>query len=207
MEKEDKKLKVYELIIGNKKTNGITAMSLVDCPAVDIDFLTFQKQEKLNFKIENEEKRIITGVALVPDKQIYRYNFQTDEEYYVYFSKITVENLAYDFLLNNKQNNITLQHSLNGNGVKLIESWLSKNENELGLPTPKGTWYVSYKVENDEIWEDVKNGEFKGFSVEVYTNKIKTDLDINLDKDISELTDEEIDLLLTKIGDLFTNKK
>ena len=201
MEKEDKKLDIYEYIITNKN-NGVSAMSLVDDPAVDIDFLTFKKQDKIEFKVQDKEKRIISGVALIPNKQIYRRDEQYGE-YYAYFSKETVETLAYDFLLNNKQNNITLQHMSNGNGVKLIESWLSKNENELGLQTPKGTWYVSYKVENDEIWEEVKNGDFNGFSIEVYIPQVK----VNLDKDISELTDKEIDLLLAKIGDLFTNKK
>jgi len=200
MEK-DKKLDIYEYIITNKN-NGVSAMSLVDDPAVDIDFLTFKKQDKIEFKVQDKEKRIISGVALIPNKQIYRRDEQYGE-YYGYFSKETVETLAYDFLLNNKQNNITLQHMSNGNGVKLIESWLSKNENELGLQTPKGTWYVSYKVENDEIWEEVKNGDFNGFSIEVYIPQVK----VNLDKDISELTDKEIDLLLAKIGDLFTNKK
>jgi len=216
--KKEEKIPVYELIVSNDTVDGVTAMSLVDEPAVEVNFLTFNKQEKINFKIENEEKRIITGPALIPDKQIYRYNKKTGEEYYVYFSNKTVEKLAHNFILDNKQNNITLQHQVNGNGVKLIESWLSKNENELDLGLPIGTWFVSYKISNDEIWEDVKSGEFNGFSIEVFTTMISTDLskdiegevleEINiLDKEISEMNDEEIELLINTIGDLISNKK
>ena len=216
MEK-DEKLPVFELTVENETVDGITAMSLVDSPAVEVNFLTFKKQEKFSFKIEDEEKRIITGPALIPDKQIYRYNFKTDEEYYVFFSKQTVEKLAFNFILNNKQNNITLQHQVNGNGVKLIESWLSKNDNELELGLPIGTWFVSYIVENDDIWADVKNGEFNGFSIEVFTTMNETNLstdveevleEINiLDKDISDLNDEEIKILINTIGELISNKK
>jgi len=211
----DKKLAVYELVISDENTEGIRAMSLVDEPAVEKDFLMFNKQEKIEFKIESEEKRIITGIALIPDKQIYRYNPKTDKEYNVFFSKETIEKLAYNFLLDNKQNNITLQHQVNGNGVKLIESWLSKNDNELEMGAPVGTWFVSYKVFNDEIWEDVKNGEFNGFSIEVFTTRVETDLSMDekvievkdeiesyLDKEVNDLTEEELSNLIKNIGDI-----
>jgi len=192
----DKELKVYELIIDNEADDFVSAISFVENPAIEEDFLMFDKQEKFEFKVENEEERIVSGPALIFDKQIYRYNYFTGEEYYVYFSKQTVKDLAYNFLLNNRQNNVTTDHSKTVNGVKLIESWLSKQDNELGYGLPAGNWFTSYKVDNDEIWNKVKSGDFKGFSIEVYVG-LKEDLSL-----IEDLSDEELDELYEKIKSL-----
>jgi uncharacterized coiled-coil protein SlyX len=154
-------------------TTGLTAVSLVDCPAVERDFLLFDKQEML-FKAD-EDKQIISGIALLADTPIYRRN--QNGEFYVVFEKDTIRQLVEKYSKQGLFNSVNLMHQSDSfvNNVYLIESLIIDKERGI-CPTefkdcPDGSWYVSYYVDNKELWNEIKNGEwFNGFSVEITAN-------------------------------------
>ena len=118
------------------------------------------------------EKRILMGAALVPNKQIYRRN-DKNEEYHIYFSKDTVRKASELFLMRANQNNATYEHDKKLSGMSVVESWIIEDEKKdksakYGFSLPVGTWMISMKVNNDEVWKDVKEGKVKGFSIEGY---------------------------------------
>ena len=167
-------MNILELIIDEEaELYGIDAISLVEHPAIESDWIAMNSQV-VEFKTQNEEKRLIMGAALIPDKPIYRKN--GEEEYYVYFSKKTVRRAMELYFKNGNQANATLEHEHKINGLHVVESWIVEGEQDksrmYGLEVP-GTWMVSMKVENDAIWEKfVKEGSVKGFSIEGYfTNR------------------------------------
>lgn len=164
-------MNILELIIDEEaELYGIDAISLVEAPAIESDFIAM-KSQLLEFKTQDQEKRIVMGAALIPDKPIYRKT--GDEEYYVYFSKNTVRRAMELYFKNGNQANATLEHEHKINGLHVVESWIVEGEQDksrmYGLDVPVGTWMVSMKVENDAIWEKfVKEGTVKGFSIEGY---------------------------------------
>jgi hypothetical protein len=185
------------------KIHQLQLYHLCEFPAIEEDFIALSKQ-KVEFKKINEDKRIIIGLALIPNKPIYRKN--EDKEYYIYFSKETVRKSSELFLKNNRNNEATLEHNLKANGVSVIESWIvedvQKDKTALyGLNAVEGSWAVVMKIYNDEIWEDVKLGKYKGLSIEgYYADKIE--------KPKAELKSQEeidADLLLFKIKDVLSN--
>lgn len=158
---------IYNIILGD--ADGIQIMSLVDAPAVEVDFLKFAKEEhKLSFSVD-EEQHIVFGCALRADYPIYRYDNRIGE-YYVIFSKDTIKQLYEKFMTDGSVTNVNLNHDKMTEGVTLIQSFIKNTEDGIN---PKGfedvadgSWFTAYKVNNDEVWESVKNGEFNGFSVE-----------------------------------------
>lgn len=142
------------------------AVSLVEDPAIESNFIALSKQ-KSSIKLENE-KRLLIGAALVPNKPIYRN--VNGNEFYISFDETTIEKLAQDFLANDYQHNITVDHQENANDIVIVESWIKTSENDksvsYGLNEPIGTWFIGMKVNNDEIWQRVKDGFYKGFSIE-----------------------------------------
>lgn len=161
---------IIELFIDEEdEISGIEAISVVESPAIESDFIALKNQE---FKLAeiDKEKRLIMGAALIPNKPIYR---QTEEqEYYIYFSKTTVRKASELFFMRGNQNNATLEHQLELKGLTAVESWIVESEQDksrmYNLNVPMGTWMVSMKVLNDEVWKKVKNQEIKGFSIEGY---------------------------------------
>ena len=165
-------MRIVELIIDEKdEQSGIDAISVVMSPAIESNFIHLSKHEVL-LKEVDAEKRILMGPALIPNKQIYRKNDKTKDEYYIYFSEATIRKASELFLMNANQNNSTLEHSQKLKGMSVVESWIIEGENDksknYGFDLPKGTWMISMKVNNDEIWDKVKLGEVKGFSIEGY---------------------------------------
>jgi hypothetical protein len=161
-------MKIIELIITDEDKYGVNAISLVESPAIEEDFIHFSKQE-VKFKTIDEDKRIVMGAILTPDKPIYRKNDM--EEWYVIISKDTIRKVAYAYLKKGRQSEATLEHEEKINGVHLVESWIVDGENDkskdYGMDLPKGTWMGAMYVENDTIWNDyVKTGKVKGFSIE-----------------------------------------
>jgi Na+-transporting NADH:ubiquinone oxidoreductase subunit NqrC len=165
-------MKIIELIIDEKdEMSGIEAVSVVHSPAIEENFVALKKHE-LELKTVDKEKRILMGAALIPNKHIYRVNEQ-NEEYYIYFSSDTVRKASELFLMRSNQNNATLEHESKLQGMSVVESWIIEDEkkdksNLYGFSLPKGTWMISMKVNNDKIWNDVKEGKVKGFSIEGY---------------------------------------
>lgn len=163
-------MKTIELYIDEENEfSGIEAISVVEFPAIEEDFIALKKHEVQLAEVD-KEKRILMGAALIPNKEIYRTN--GEEEYNIFFSEETVKKASELFLSRGKQNNSTLEHQVDLQGLSVVESWIIEDTNmdkskKYGLSLPKGTWMVSVKVNNDEIWEEfVKKGKVKGFSIE-----------------------------------------
>lgn len=173
---------IVELIVDeNNEELAIDAISLVTSPAIETDFVYFNATESnLTLAKVNEEERLLVSPALIPYKQIYRYDANKDRNYYVYFTADTVRKAAEAYMKHQNTNNATLQHEEKVTGVHTVESWIvedSKNDksNLYGYELPKGTWFVSMRVNNDEVWERIKSGELKGLSIEGYfVDKMET---------------------------------
>lgn len=169
-----------------KVTGGdLFAVSLVEDPAIESNFIALSKEKKL----VQLEKRLLVGAALIPNKPIYR-NIN-GREFYISFDEATIEKLAQDFLANDYQHNITISHQEGVDDIVVVESWIKTSENDksvdYGINEPIGTWFISVKVNNDEIWDRVKNGEYKGFSIEAMVG-----LDENLELNKELIMNEEL---------------
>ena len=196
-------MKIVELVIDEAdEQSGIEAISVVESPAIEENFVALNKHEILLKEVDSE-KRILMGAALVPNKQIYRRNDKTDEEYYIYFSEATVRKASELFFKKSNHQNATLEHSENVEGTTIVESWIVENSKQdksaiYGMDMPVGTWMVSMKIDNDEIYEKAKKGEVKGFSIEGYFAD-KYDLNTETLEDLEErFTVEELKELLSK---------
>ncbi len=161
---------IIELIIDEESDiAGIQAISIVDNPAIEEDFIALKSQEVKLAEVD-KDKKIIMGPALIPNKKIFR-KFD-EQEYYIYFSEDTVKKASELFLTKGNQNNSTLEHEIKLNGLSVVESWIIEDENhdkskKYGFNLPIGTWMVSMKVNNDDVWNNyVKSGKVKGFSIE-----------------------------------------
>lgn len=165
------KLKIYEATIENVD-DGLYTVSLVDCPAVETDFLYFKKESKMyQFKVENEEQRIVTGVLMRCNYPIYRIS-PNGYEYYIRFSKETIEKMVTKWLQNGLTNNVNLMHNPENYVQNVLLKEVFIKDTNRGI-NPKGfegiedgSLFGTYYVENDDVWQSIKNGEFKGFSIE-----------------------------------------
>jgi len=155
--------------------SGIDAISIVEAPAIESNFIALKSHE-IKFAQVDAEKRILMGPVLIPDKPIYRKQVMNGEmqEFYVYFSKNTVSRASQMFLMKGNQGKATLEHDMALQGICMVESWIKEDMEKdksaiYGMNDPIGTWMGSLKVTNDEIWNDyVKTGRVKGFSIEGY---------------------------------------
>ena len=167
-----KPTKIIELVIDEKdEQTGIHAVSVVHSPAIEENFIALSKLE-VELKEIDLEKKILMGAALIPNKQIIRAN-KDGEPYYIYFSDDTVRKASELFLMRSNQNNATIEHAQKLSGMSVVESWLIEDEVhdksvKYGFNLPKGTWMISMKVNNEDVWKDVKDGKIKGFSIEGY---------------------------------------
>jgi len=167
-----KPTKIIELLIDEKdEQTGIHAVSVVHSPAIEENFIALSKLE-VELKEVDVEKKILMGAALIPNKQIIRAN-KDGEPYYIYFSDDTVRKASELFLMRSNQNNATIEHAQKLSGMSVVESWLIEDEVhdksvKYGFSLPKGTWMISMKCNNEEVWQDVKAGKVKGFSIEGY---------------------------------------
>ena len=192
-------IKIYDIVFDNENPDDLfLCNSLVDLPAVEVDFLAFKQQsiedkEKLfTFEKDTTEHKIF-GVAIRCDFPIYRIdNF--GREYFVRFSKETIEQLVLKYSKENNFNLVSLQHDGNlVEGVNLVELFIKDTEkgiNPKGFEhIEEGSLFCTYKVENPEVWEKIQNGEIKGFSVEICCDIQPTNETIELSKQQPEETD------------------
>jgi len=178
----EKKLKrrLVELIIDEESERfGVEAISLVEFPAIEENWVFFNKDNFLSLAKLDEEKKTLVGAVLIPDKEIPRYDQELDEEYVVYFSKETIKQAQELFMSSLRNNNATYEHKVPIDGLSVVESWI-KEDNKFDKSSqygfnkmPIGTWFVKMKIDNEEVWEKVKNKEVRGFSIEGYfTDKL-----------------------------------
>jgi len=204
------KLPLYELKIEDENQDEIFAISLVDTPAIELDFQFFGK-EPIQFAAVSDEKRLIMGPILVPDKRILRIDGE-GKPYEVFFTKETVRRLAEMYLEKKYTDKATIQHEKAIKGVKLVESWIVDNKfadksMAYGFKVPLGAWMGVFRVdetkEGNKIWNDyVKTGKVKGFSIEgLFSHSlVKASLEeLIWEKDINDLSEEEAEIFLGKI--------
>jgi len=207
-------MRIVELILDEEQEIGIEAISVVENPAIEEDFIALKSQE---FKLAevDKEKRILMGALLIPNKPIYRRN--GEDEYYIYFSKETVLKASQMYLMQGKQNNSTLEHQYQLNGLSLVESWLVEDKVhdksvKYGMDLPLGTWVGAVKVNNEQIWNEfVKTGKVKGFSIEGYfADKMERPKekinDFSSDKVLKDLDQSEAEYLLNRVKAVLKNQ-
>jgi len=195
-----KATKIVELVIADDSEElAIDAISLVTSPAIEQDFVFFGKEKNnLTFAKVDEEKRMLISPALIPNKQIFRHDPNTDSDYYVYFSKETVQKASELYLKHNNHHKATYQHQDRVSGILTVESWIIEDtkldkSTLYGYSLPVGTWMVKLSISNDEIWSKIKAGELKGLSIEGYfTNKFE-----QMQK--KEFTNEEVKTALKEL--------
>tara|TARA_Y100000356_G_C11247732_1_gene285023 strand:+ start:77 stop:964 length:888 start_codon:yes stop_codon:yes gene_type:complete len=200
-------MRIVELILDEAQSMmGIEAISIVENPAIEENFLAL-KSDEIKLAEVNKEKKILMGALLIPNKPIYRKAGK--DEYYIYFSKDTVEKASQLYLKNGKQNNSTLEHKHELSGLTLVESWIVEDtkfdkSRKYGLDVPVGTWMGAVKVNNDDVWNEyVKTGKVKGFSIEGYfADKMERPKD-----NTTGLSEQEADLLLSQITSIVKGEK
>lgn len=164
----DKK-RIVKCVIDENGMLGLTAMGLVDVPAIEENWVALSS-EKIKLASVDKERRMLYGAALIPEKLILRID-KNNEEYYMKFERETIERLAHDFYKKNLHHTTNLQHQYPVTGVTIVESWLKEGNSDkslaLGLTDlPDGTWFIGAKVDDDNVWEEVKSGAIRGFSIE-----------------------------------------
>ena len=160
-----KKIKKYKVGLDSETYK----ISMVTEPAIEVDYVALEKQDEVEVKLSSDERHICYGPALIPNKDIYRNNGK--QEFYINFTEDSIVKMSQEFMKDYRQHEVNLQHEDEVEDVFVCESWIVEDPykdkaNVLGFNVEKGTWMIAMKVNNDEVWEKVKNGELKGFSVE-----------------------------------------
>jgi len=203
-------MKRFELKKKDWLDSSVFRIALVESPAIETDFIFLSKQD---FPIQlsvQEEKRMIYSPVLIPDKIIPRVT-DAGDPYEIYFSGDTIEEIAKDYMLKK----VTLgewnsEHDENQKleGVDVVENWIVQNPlndkaTELGFKVPAKTWMQGTYISNDEVWAKIKDGTYKGISVEADMNHELT----QLNKSEMSNTNLKLDAILTKLGEIFPSKK
>jgi len=205
-------MRIVELILDEEQEeSGIEAISIVESPAIESDFVALNNQE-IKLAEVSKEKKILLGALLIPNKPIYRNG--AEGEYYIFFSKETVVKASQMYLKNGYQNNSTLEHEKALNGLTLVESWIVEDDvqdksRKYGLNVPVGTWMGAVKVNNDEIWDEyVKTDKVKGFSIEGYfADKMEQPKEaIAEEMSKEEKANKEEEEIINKIKAILTSK-
>jgi hypothetical protein len=200
-------MKIVELILDEEQEGGIEAISIVESPAIESDFVALESQEVKLAEVD-KEKKILLGALLIPNKPIYRNGEEGD--YYIFFSKETIVKASQMYLKNGYQNKSTLEHAKALNGLTLVESWIVESETQdksrkYGLDVPVGTWMGAVKVDNDKVWDEyVKTNKVKGFSIEGYFADKMEKPKKEIKEDMSEKTAAA---LLSAIENIVKGKK
>ena len=159
-------MKIKELIIKDEHEISVSAIALVNQPAIEDDFIALSEHK---FAIQDKDKRLLIGASLIPNKLIYRN--QNEEEFYIYFTKDTIRKTAEKFIEFGMQRSVNIEHEVATRGASVVESWIvedtDKDKSALyNLSLPVGSWAIAMRVHDDELWKGVKEGLFKGFSIE-----------------------------------------
>ena len=204
-------MKLFELQIQDNE-DEIFAISLVENPAIESDFMYFGKETEMFAAVDNEQHMLI-GAILIPDKKILRVEAD-GTPYEVFFTKDTVAKLAQNYLAKKYVSNATLEHDNKIKGVTLVESWIKDGKldksNNYGLNLPIGTWVGMMRIDDPKIWNDyIKTGKVKGFSVEALMSHklVKASIEEIIDKEVMELSDVEANVILSHLKALIKKDK
>ena len=172
---------------------GVHAVSVVEDPAIESNFITLADETKIELAEVSKERRILLGAALIPNKPILR--VEDEKEYYIYFSKETIAKIALMFAKNKYSDQVTEEHANQVKGMTIFESWLTEDKQMdksafYGLDVPMGTWCISMKADNQEVYNLAKEGKIKGFSIEgFFSDKLEKKELSKEDKEIEILTE------------------
>jgi hypothetical protein len=203
---------IYELQIEDER-DEVFAISLVENPAIESNFLYFNHEEVQFAKVDTEE-RMLLGPILIPDKRILRVDGEGNP-YQVFFTKDTVKKLAQNYLKKKYTSNATLEHNNKIKGVHLVESWIKEGKldksNNYGLALPEGSWVGVFKIDDERIWNDyVKTGKVQGFSIEgLFEHKLVKASHLTGTQEIGleTIEEEEATLILSEIRALIKTDK
>ena len=192
-------MKIYEMLLGEDDLLGVNAVSLVNTPAIQSDWIALADQKPVLLAEVSKDKQVLLGAALIPDKPIFRKGENGAEDFYIYFSKETIAKTAQNFFKNNNQNNATLEHDVKLAGMTIFESWIVEDSKldksaKYGLNLPEGTWAISMKVDDQDVWDNyVKNDKVFGFSIEgQFSNALRRESDMNFS---DEVLDKTLDMI------------
>lgn len=162
------KLPIYEAVLDGENT-GMYAISFVDAPAVNINWMAYSEmKENLKFSVENEEERMVLGVVMLADTPIYRRD-EEGREFYVVYKPKTLEMMAEKYLKDGFQNSVDLNHDGQYiGGAKMVELFIKNKErgiDPVGFDVNDGSLFARFHVEDDNLWSEIKNGTFNGFSL------------------------------------------
>ena len=200
---------LFELVLVDEE-DGVFANSLVAAGAIERDFVYFNKE--YIFAAVNDEKMLIAGPMLIPNKKILRLK-EDGTPYHVFFTPQTIEKISRKFNKQKLGDQITLEHGNKTSGIYMVENWIvehpTKDKSNLyGFTLPKGSWFAVYSAEeNPKVWDRVKAGEFNGFSIEGLFEHQKSDIKLALEKNIEDLDDNEIEILLGQIKAIIRKDK
>ena len=173
-------------VIFSEEKEGVFAISLVENPAIEIDFIALSKENIIKLAEVSEEKRLLISPVLIPNQPIYRRD-DKGNEFNIIFPAETILKAQQNFYKQGFQRNSNIEHddNLTLNDVTFVESWIKEDDThdkslKYGFNLPNGTWFAVMKVENDEAWQKVKNGEVKGFSIEGNFDLEKINLSNNM---------------------------
>ena len=167
-------MKLYELVISDKEESGVDFIALVDHPAIEEDFMVFNKEQEMKFEVVNEEQRIVSGYFMIADKPIYR-NDQKFGEHYVVFRPDVIKEIQLKFMSNNINRNVNIMHDAEFTLDKVIifEHIIIDSKRKMFAPdgfakAPDGSWFGSMYIpkEHEELFQAIKARKIKGFSVE-----------------------------------------
>lgn len=201
-------MNIVEMVVDEaNEDGGVFAISLVNEPAIEEDFIALSKQHEIKFEAASEEKRLLVGPALIPNKTVFRKGEGEDvDDYYIFFSKDTIRQASQLFFKRKQQDQATFEHRMAVEGVTVVESWIIEDSEKdksavYGMNYPAGTWMVAMKVDNEEIWnEAVKSGEVKGFSIEGYFTEKLQEAEQEAKMSEEEKTIAQLNELLNKAG-------
>lgn len=188
-----KKIKKYKVGLDSETYK----ISMVTEPAIEVDYVALEKQDDVEVKLSSDERHICYGPALIPNKDIYRNN--GEQEFYINFTEDSIVKMSQEFMKDYRQHEVNLQHEDDADEVFVCESWVVEDPykdkaNALGFNVPSGTWMVGVKVNNIEVWDKVKSGELKGFSVEsaIRLEEFEKQNNDNMDKTNEEMFFERL---------------
>lgn len=183
------KIRVYDMTINAEDETGVDINSFVDMPAHTRSFETYGKKQKATFAVD-DEKRIVTGVFIMADHLIYRNDKQLGE-HWVKFKPEVIWQIRNKFFKNGFNTNTNVQHQTMVDGAILVDSFIVHSTDPRFPKVPEilakqkvndGSWVGSYHIENEQLWQDCKNGIFTGFSVEGYFDKVEAKVRTGMSK-------------------------
>ena len=201
-------METYEVLFKEGETTGVYGISLVNDPAMESLWIALSKEQEVKLSTIDNEKRIVCGAVLIPNKPIYRN--QNGKEFNIVFPNETVRLASEGFLKNGHQQSSTLEHNIDAklSGVTIVESWIKESDTNdksvmYGFNDPIGTWYASMKIDNDEVWNDyIKTGKVKGFSIDGFFDleqvNLKSEYNMNVTEIVNAIKDGFASISLKK---------